>query len=96
MAAASLYIINYLQPVHLRLQPTLARKAVAGFMFLRVLVVGGAEVSVAVVWFADIGCVSVIKRQVWLLVFSEKKYINHRHNPNVWKKFQTICNFTAY
>ena len=48
MAAASLRIINYLQPVHLRLQPTLALKAVAGFMFLRVLVVGGAEVFVAV------------------------------------------------
>ena len=48
MAAASPCIINYLQPVLLRLQPILALKAVAGFMFFRVRVMGGAEVFVAV------------------------------------------------
>ena len=54
LSAASLRIINYLQPVLLRLQPILALKAVAGFMFLRVLVVGGADGSVAMVWSIDI------------------------------------------
>ena len=48
MAAASLRIINYLQPVLLRLQPILALKTVVGFMFSGMLVVGGAEVFVAV------------------------------------------------
>ncbi len=48
--------LNHLQPVLLRLQPILAPKAVAHFMFSGVLVGGGAEVSVAMVWCADIGC----------------------------------------